>query len=255
MHHVEQWESCRFPGSYMVSPKCVMGHNWPLSDISMAGFCNWLSNHSMLLLDNSIHTWVVGWYSDLSGAIVVCKVCWCCREHHTIVCDNFFDGSPLAQDIFKYEHCEGLASFYMKCTPLGPCSQQTMHLDDVPISGSWGHNHCVNVCFVEQGCWGWGSWWDAHFGGLVNLVLVTGGGWYGSWCLVQALATTSSPGWCEGLSRILYGPACHALHKLLFHIAVVVEPVDVALVHVTSIVGHCVRWMALLASEAIHVHL
>ena len=38
VHHVEQQESCRFPGSYMVSPNCVRGHNWPLSDISVAGF-------------------------------------------------------------------------------------------------------------------------------------------------------------------------------------------------------------------------
>jgi len=68
---------------------------------------------------------------NVSDAVLIGKGVQHSHEGHAIVCDDFLDGSPPAQQFFEYEGCQCSASFDSEHMPFGPCSQRAAGLDYV----------------------------------------------------------------------------------------------------------------------------
>lgn len=90
----------------------------------------------------------------------------------TIVSDDFFYGSPSAQDVLEDESVEGAGFLSAECTPFGPCGERAASLHNVSISCGGRYEHGIDVYFVEEGTWGGDGRRDPDFGCLADLTLV-----------------------------------------------------------------------------------
>src|ERR1700677_73336 len=127
----------------------------------------------MLSFDDTIGTRVVSRNSNVPDTIALCEPVECRDVGCSIVCHDFLDGSPSAQDFFEEESTERASRLGSKSTPLRPRSERASRLNDVSKTACVRHEHCVDVGFAEEGCWRGDSGWDPDFRCLADLALVT----------------------------------------------------------------------------------
>ena len=77
----------------------------------------------------------------MSDPIAVSGPVECGDVHCTVVCDDFFYGSPSVQDVFEGECAEDAGVLRAKCVPFGPGRERAAGLNDVAVSSGGRHEH------------------------------------------------------------------------------------------------------------------
>ena len=92
-----------------------------------------------------------------------------------VVGDDFFDGSPPAQNFLEKKHTKGPACLSTEGVPLWPGGKGAVGLGDVTEAAGRGHKHGVDVEFVEKRGRDCNGGQNADLGGLAKLALMAGG--------------------------------------------------------------------------------
>ncbi|KAI0065653.1 hypothetical protein BV25DRAFT_1798690, partial [Artomyces pyxidatus] len=95
-------------------------------------------------------------------------------ESGAVVCHDFFNCSPSAQDFFEEKRAESATVLFAQHAPFGPGRKRAAALDNVVKTAGGGHQHRVGVEFAEEGCWDGDNRRDADLRCLAQLTFVTG---------------------------------------------------------------------------------
>jgi hypothetical protein len=66
-----------------------------------------------------------------------------------VVCDDFLNGAPPAEDLFKQEGADGMPILNSQCMPFWPSGEGAVSLDNVLTAMDMWHGHHVDVCFAK----------------------------------------------------------------------------------------------------------
>ena len=111
MRCIKGGESGRFARGDTICPEGVWCDSGPLRDSAFACLDDRFSDRAVLAFDDAVRTGVVSGNPDVSDTVPLSEPIQRSNEGCAVVRDDFFDGTPSAQDIFENKRGEGACSF------------------------------------------------------------------------------------------------------------------------------------------------
>jgi hypothetical protein len=149
MCHIEWQVAHCFLNCHAVGPEGEWCNGQPAGGVAVASFDKGLLNGAVLVLDDAVHLQVVSQNVYMMDTVPFGKPVKCSNIGGAIVHDDFLNGTPPAEDLFKQEGADGMPILDLQCMPFWPSGERSVSLDNVPTAvGTW-HEHCVDVCFAK----------------------------------------------------------------------------------------------------------
>jgi hypothetical protein len=99
-HEIRQ-KPCRAMYSYALCPEYAVDNLIPLGVITFATFDDGLPDIAVSSLDYTISLRVIGRNANWVDAIFSCEIIYCKLKHWPVICDDFGDWSPSAEELFE----------------------------------------------------------------------------------------------------------------------------------------------------------
>ena len=121
MCHVVRGVTCGLLGRDTIGPEDVMHESGPLGDVAIAGFDERVMDCVVRAFNDAIFLGVVCRDTNVTDMVCLCKPVKGGDEWCSVVGDDFFKSSPLAEDLFKDEGAKGATCFGAKHPEFWPC--------------------------------------------------------------------------------------------------------------------------------------
>ncbi|KZP27374.1 hypothetical protein FIBSPDRAFT_707976, partial [Athelia psychrophila] len=93
-------------------------------------------------------------------------------ERSTVVCNNFFESAPPAQDLFKDEVADSFAGFPLEHAELWPSDERAAGLNNHLVTGCQRHEERIKICLPEERRGQGDSRWNKELARVTGLTLV-----------------------------------------------------------------------------------
>ena len=131
MGHVVGRMTGRFLSCDAISPEDMMRECWPLCDVTVARFDKRVADCAMGTFDDSVCLRVVCRDTNVTDVVCLHEPVECGYEGCSIVGNNFFESSPMAEDLFEDDGTKGMTCFCAKHTKFWPCRKRAASLNNV----------------------------------------------------------------------------------------------------------------------------